>query len=371
MSTNHLRIGVVCGEHSGDRLGASLIKEIKKNHNVSLYGVGGPEIEKIGLNSSFNFNDLQIMGLVEPIIKYRSLSKKRKDLIALFKKNNIDIFIGIDSPDFNISIHKAMKKHQVCKTIQLVSPSVWAWRQNRINSIKKYIDVTVCLFEFEHNFYKKVNHESIHLGHPFNSLEKAPIDEVISKYELSSEKKYISILPGSRVSEIDNMLPIFLNFINRHSQNNNNFIYLIPTSDERLYKKINEMIPQQENILIKEGAMRDFLSISDFSLATSGTATLESAILGCPPIICYKTNLINYVIISRMLKTKHIGLPNILLDTDYFTELVQMDCSTDNIFKAIKKIPDMKLNNTVIEEKLKTILTGDGFESVANKISQL
>ena len=371
MSTDHLRIGVVCGEHSGDRLGASLIKEIKKNHNVSLCGVGGPEIEAIGLNSNFNFNDLQIMGLVEPIFKYRSLSKKRDKLIKLFKKNSIDIFIGIDSPDFNISIHKAMKKQQVCKTIQLVSPSVWAWRQKRINAIKKYIDLTVCLFKFEHNFYEEVGHKSLHLGHPFNVLEKTPYDQVILKYGLSNEKKYISILPGSRVSEIENMLPIFLNFINEHSKIKNDFIYLIPTSDKRLYKKINEMAPQQQNILIKEDAMQDFLSISDFSLATSGTATLESAILGCPPIICYKTNPINYLIISRMLKIRNIGLPNILLDTDYFTELIQKDCNITNILEASEKIQDMRLNNAVIEEKLKNILTGDGFESVANKISQL
>ena len=131
------------------------------------------------------------------------------------------------------------------------------------------------------------------------------------------------------------------------------------------------MAPQQQNILIKEDAMQDFLSISDFSLATSGTATLESAILGCPPIICYKTNPINYLIISRMLKIRNIGLPNILLDTDYFTELIQKDCNITNILEASEKIQDMRLNNAVIEEKLKNILTGDGFESVANKISQL
>jgi lipid-A-disaccharide synthase len=117
--------------------------------------------------------------------------------------------------------------------------------------------------------------------------------------------------------------------------------------------------------------MQDFLSISDFSLATSGTATLESAILGCPPIICYKTNPINYLIISRMLKIRNIGLPNILLDTDYFTELIQKDCNVTNNLEASEKIPDMRLNNAVIEDNLKNILTGDGFESVANKISQL
>ena len=371
MSTNHLRIGVVCGEHSGDRLGANLINEIKKNHNVTLYGVGGPEIEKLGLDSDFNFNDLQIMGLIEPIIKYKSLSRKRKSLIRLFKEKKIDIFIGIDSPDFNISIHKELKKIKTCKNIQLVSPSVWAWRQNRIKLIKKYIDLTVCLFKFEHDFYQKEQHKSLHLGHPFNSLEKIPFDEVAQKYELSNSKKYISILPGSRESEIENMLPIFLDFIEKHSKDNEGFVYLIPASDKRLYEKIIRMTPKQDNILIKENSMKEFLSVSDFSIATSGTATLESAVLGCPPIICYKTNPINYFIISRMLKIRNVGLPNILLGSNYFTELIQKDCHEVNILNATTTIQNMMLDNTSISDKLRSVLTGDGFESVANKILEL
>ena len=117
--------------------------------------------------------------------------------------------------------------------------------------------------------------------------------------------------------------------------------------------------------------MREFLSVSDFSIVTSGTATLESAVLGCPPIICYKTNPINYFIISRMLKIRNVGLPNILLGSNYFTELIQKDCHEVNILNATTTIQNMMLDNISISDKLRSILTGDGFESVANKILEL
>ena len=163
-----LNIGIVCGEHSGDRLGADLITEIKQTFQVNLYGVGGPKLEALGIKSEFNFSELNIMGLIDPLINYRKLTKLRKNLINLFIDKNIDFFIGIDSPDFNMGLHKALKKNHTNKNIQVVSPSVWAWRQNRIKSIQDNIDLTLCLFNFEDNYYKKVGHKSLHVGHPFS-----------------------------------------------------------------------------------------------------------------------------------------------------------------------------------------------------------
>ena len=132
-----LKIGIVAGEHSGDILGSQLIEELSKSREIKLFGVGGPKIESHGLESMFDFKHLQIMGLIEPLLNYRQLTSNRKKLIKTFTENKIDIFIGIDSPDFNIGIHKALKKQDICKNIQLVSPSVWGWRQGRIKNIKK------------------------------------------------------------------------------------------------------------------------------------------------------------------------------------------------------------------------------------------
>ena len=367
-----LNIGIVCGEHSGDALGSGIIQEIKKYSNVNLFGVGGPKLEELGVKSKFDFSELQIMGLIDPLLNLRKLRKLRNDLIKFFIDNEIDLFIGIDSPDFNMGIHKALKKKYNNKNIQVVSPSVWVWRQNRIKSIQAYIDLTVCLFDFEDIHYKKVKHNSIHLGHPFSNLKKIEKQEVLNKYNLDHNKKFISILPGSRESEIKYMLPMYLDFIINHSYNNHEYVYLIPAIDSKLIESINNLIPSSGlPILIKENAIQDFLSISEFSITTSGTATLESAVLGCPPIICYKTNFFNFSIISRMMKIKNIGLPNILLKKDYYPELVQGNCTLSNIKQAVKDIPKLVEESPENTELLKSILSGEGFSNTAEKIISL
>ena len=132
-----IKVGIVAGEYSGDRLGAKIISALKKTHNVELYGVGGPKIIKEGLTSIFNFEKLHLMGLIEPLINYIELKKLRKELINVFIQNKIDYFIGIDSPDFNIGIQKALKNIGKPRNIQVVSPSVWGWREGRIKQIKK------------------------------------------------------------------------------------------------------------------------------------------------------------------------------------------------------------------------------------------
>jgi len=367
-----LKIGVVCGEHSGDSLGACIVEELKKNNDVSLIGVGGPKLESLGLKSIFNFSELNVMGLVEPILHYRRLVKYRKTLIKLFIEKNIDIFIGIDSPDFNIAIHKSLKANTICKNVQLVSPSVWAWRQGRVNSIKKYIDLTLCLFNFEDNFFKKNNHNSLHVGHPFANLNPTDKEIIFKKYNLNSIKKYISILPGSRNSEIASMSKTYIDFIKEHCSINKNFFYLVPAVDKKSLITLQKLFYKEDlPVLIKENAIRDFLSISEFSIATSGTATLESAILGCPPIICYKTNALNYAIISRMLKVDKVGLPNLLLNEDIYIELIQNKFNVKNILKAIEAYKDKKMDNNKNIENLKNLLKGEGYSKAAKEIVSL
>ena len=371
ITDNPLKIGIVCGELSGDALGANLISELKKHKHIQLFGVGGPKLESLGLNSQFNYEELQIMGIVDPILNYRNLSKRREKLTQSFINNKVDLFIGIDSPDFNIKIHKSLKEKNICKNIQLVSPSVWAWRQNRTKSIKKFIDLTLCLFHFEHEFYKKINHKSIHLGHPFNTLEKSIKKDIFDKYYLDRNKKYISILPGSRESELKNMLPTYIKFIENHSILNHETVYLIPASSNKLYNKINEMTKNLDNVVVKPFAVNEFLSISEFSLVTSGTASLESAVVGCPPIICYKTNPINYFIISRMLKVQNIGLPNLLLEDNVFPELIQNECNQKNLLQAVKEIHQVSPKMNQIQNELKEKLSGEGFASACKLILEL
>lgn len=367
-----LNIGIVCGEHSGDRLGAGLIEELKKHYDVNLYGVGGPKLENLGLKSSFHYSEINIMGLLDPLLSIFKLTRLRKNLINLFIKNNINLFIGIDSPDFNMGIHKALKKKCLNKNIQVVSPSVWGWRQGRVKSIQAYIDLTLCLFNFEHNYYKKVGHNSFHLGHPFFNLNKENKEKIFKKYNLNSSKKFLSVLPGSRKSEVTNMMPVYADFIKKHYGKFRDYFYLIPVADKELLPIINKHFDGEDlPIMIAEQSMKDFLSISSLSIVTSGTATLEASILESPPIICYKTNTFNYSIISRMLKIDNVGLPNLLLGKRHYIELIQNECNVENLIDAVKATEDLIPYSSEYASMIRELLKGNGYSEAIKAIEAL
>ena len=262
-----------------------------------------------------------------------------------------------------------LKRKEISKNIQVVSPSVWGWRESRIKNIKRYIDLTMCLFNFEHDYYRNKNLSSIHIGHPFSELFKQDSQLVYKKYNLDPLKKYISILPGSRVSEIENLLPTYIEFINLHANKNEDYEYLIPASDQKIFETIDNLVPKSLPVKISIDSAKDFLSISDCSVVTSGTATLEAAILGASPIICYRTNPINYFIISRMLKIDDVGLPNLLLGSRKFPELIQKKCTPQEILKAIESNDFHHLNS--LSEQLRTLLIGSEETEHTNAILKL
>ena len=242
-------------------------------------------------------------------------------------------------------------------------------REGRIKNIKRYIDLTMCLFNFEHDYYRNKNLPSIHIGHPFSKLFKQDSQLVYKKYHLDPSKRYISILPGSRVSEIENLLPTYIEFINIHANKNEDYVYLIPASDQKIFETIDNLVPKSLPVKISIDSAKDFLSISDCSVVTSGTATLEAAILGASPIICYRTNPINYFIISRMLKIDDVGLPNLLLGSRKFPELIQKKCTPQEILKAIESTDFHYLNS--LSEQLRTLLIGSEETEHTNAILKL
>ena len=366
----NIKIGIVIGEHSGDKLGSEIIQSLSKEFKLNIVGVGGPLTEAVGLNSIFNFKELNVMGLIEPFLKIKKLLSYRKKLIQLFADEKIDYFIGVDSPDFNMPIHKALKKNGLTKTIQLVSPSVWGWRQGRMKNINKYIDLTLCLFKFEHEFYQSNDTNSFLVGHPLSKIIEPIKEDVKNNYMLEDDMEYMAVLPGSRNSEINNMMPTYTEFMKEASEKYKNLHFLIPAADNYLKKKIESFIPEGLPVTIKVGAAKDFLSVSNFSLVTSGTATLEAAILRSAPIICYKTNSFNYFIISRMLNTKLVGLPNLLLSKEAFPELIQSKCNKKSISNALNFLKESnELENLFVE--LKSHLYGHGFDAAAKTIIDL
>ena len=373
MSKKKIKVGIIAAEHSGDRLGSNLVKSLKNIFEVDLYGLGGPEVNAntIATPPEIDYQDLHVMGLIDPLIKLPKILSIRKKLLNLFILNDIDIFIGVDLPDFNMFFHKKLKQKNI-KTIQVVSPSVWGWRENRIKAIQAYVDLTMCLFKFECNFYDKKNMDSFFLGHPFSQLKPKNNKELISKYSLDSSKDFISILPGSRASEISQLMPVYVSAAKKLANSNSNRYFLIPAANQKLaemihsIKGINE-IPYRLSI----DSAQDFLSLSSISIVTSGTASLEAAVLGSVPIICYKTNKINYAILSRLVRTPFVGLPNLLVQEHVFPELIQHNLTPDSIVDSFSKISFKPEYYQSYLSEIKNSMRGEGFEVAAKAINNL
>ena len=373
MAKERLKVGIIAAEHSSDRLGAKIIESLQDIFEIDLYGLGGPEVNAnpIVTPNGIDYHDLHVMGLIDPLIKLPKILLNRRKLLKLFISNNIDIFIGVDSPDFNIFFHKKLKSNNV-KTIQIVSPSVWGWRENRIRSIEANIDLTMCLFKFECDFYEQKNMQSFFLGHPFSQLEPKEREKTISSFGLDASKDFVSILPGSRGSEISQLMPVYIEAAKKLLILNPNTFFLIPAANKELAQMIESIESINEipfNLSID--CAQDFLALSPISIVTSGTASLEAAVLGSAPIICYKTNKLNYAILSRLLKTPFIGLPNILLQEHIFPELVQNNLTPNTIVESFKKILiDSGQYNSYLS-KINHSMHGEGFEVAANAIKKI
>ena len=375
MSSKKLKIGIIAAEHSGDRLGANLIKALKNldEVEVEVFGLGGPEVSSLGISTpnGMKYQDLQVMGLVDPLLKLPKLLSIRKKLTALFLNQKIDIFIGVDSPDFNMYFHKKLNGLGI-KTIQVVSPSVWGWRENRIKAISSYIDLTMCLFQFEHDYYLNKEMNSFFLGHPFSQLKSSVSRDVLEKYKLNGSQEFICILPGSRKSEILHMMPIFIQAAERIFTSNPNTFFLIPAASDELKVLIQNTLDQTSiNYQLTSSTAKDYLSISKIAIVTSGTASLEAAVLGSLPIICYKTNPFNYAVLSRMIKTPFIGLPNLLLQKPLFPELVQHELTPEAIVHHYQNLSLDPLQYQSQLEQMNATMHGEGFEEAARLLLSL
>jgi lipid-A-disaccharide synthase len=373
VSKEKIKIGIIAAEHSGDRLGAKLIESLKAVYEVELFGLAGPEVSahSIFTPSTMNYQDLHVMGLIDPLLNLPKLLSLRKRLLNLFVAKDIDIFVGVDSPDFNMFFHKRLGQKQI-KTVQVVSPSVWGWRENRIKDIESHVDLTMCLFKFECNFYASKNMNSFFLGHPFSKLQMGDKNAILSKHGLEDSKDFVSILPGSRRSEISQLMPIYIQSAKKLLEVNPNIFFLIPAANSELADAIaaHQDINQIPHSLATEAA-QDFLSISTISIVTSGTASLEAAVLGSVPIICYKTNAFNYAILSRMVKTPFIGLPNLLLQEHVFPELIQQDLSVDAIVSSYSEISSKPQQYQSHLAAMNDSMNGEGFTAAAQAIKHL
>lgn len=315
-----LRVGICACEVSGDALGAVLMKKWRALcPHVCFIGVGGMQMEAQGLVSVAPFDSLGAMGLVEVMRHLPTLSKIKRQMIRIFDQESIDIFIGIDAPDFNLRLARKMKSRG-CFCVQYVSPSVWAWRAGRIYGIKAATDLVLCLFEFETHIYQAHEHPSVCVGHPLLQL---PIPKQMRTNTLA-------LLPGSRLTEIHANLPTLLGAV-RHYLSHAYLVgetppdFVLPLAKPNLAQPILELFKVyglKDHIALVDDA-KTALSCARCALVVSGTATLLALACDCPMAVVYRTHPATYQIAKRLVKTPYIALPNILANAPLVGEYVQ------------------------------------------------
>ncbi len=382
MQNRKLKIGIVVGEVSGDTLGAKLIRSFREQGiDVEFEGIGGPQMIAEGFKSYYPMDILSVMGIVEVLKDLKKLFAVRDGLVEKWTNDPVDIFIGIDAPDFNLRLSKSIKeKNLAIKTVQYVSPSVWAWRQGRVHGIRATIDLVLCLFPFEKAFYHQFNVNAAFVGHPLASqlpLEN-PIRPAKEALGLDPDQKFIALLPGSRGGEVERLAPLVLDAAQLIQAKHPEYQFLIPAINDarkQQIEKILEQYPESLRAQIKLLENQDneskigrmVMNASDIVALASGTATLEAMLLHRPMVTFYKLNWLTYIIAKLLVKIPYYSLPNIIAGKKVISELIQSDATPENLASDIEKLMNIETGQIQVMQLLtmhKKLLAGNSEDPV-------
>lgn len=382
MLNRKLKIGIVVGEVSGDTLGAKLIRRFREQGiDAEFEGIGGPQMIAEGFKSYYPMDILSVMGIVEVLKDIKKLFAVRDGLVETWTKDPVDIFIGIDAPDFNLRLSKTIKQKQLpIKTVQYVSPSVWAWRQGRVHGIKASIDLVLCLFPFEKAFFKQWDVPAAFVGHPLASqlpLEN-PILDAQTELGLDPHQKYIALLPGSRRGEIERLGPLVVDAANILHQKHPDYTFLIPAINDARKQQIESLLatyPESlraqirlmENTSAESKIGRQVMNASNIIALASGTATLEAMLLHRPMVTFYKLHWLTYQIAKLLVKIPYFSLPNIIAGKKVIQELIQSDATPENLAAEIEKLMDIEAAQIQVMQHItmhKQLLSGNSEDPV-------
>ena len=369
------KIFILTGEPSGDKLASKVIQEFKKdNSEIEYLSVGGENLKALGIKSIYDLKDITYIGFTNVIKNIFKINKKINETVKAIEDFKPDILFTVDSPDFTLRVAERVKKiNSSIKTIHYVAPQVWVWREGRVKKIKKFIDHILLLFNFEKPYFDKENMSNEFVGHPLLdefSESKIDINQIFEK-----NKALISVFPGSRRSEIDNLMPVILDFIKLMNSNYQDFIYIFHSTKEH-YDLIQSYIKSQNiincEIISDEKIKSHTLKKSVFAVAKSGTVSLEICKSKVPSIILYKMNFLNYLIVRSLVKVKFANIINIAAGKEVIPELLQTKCNPKDLFKAVSsfienpnKIKEQIENTQLILNSFKTEISSSKLASKA------
>ncbi len=371
-----VRIGIVAGEASGDLLGSHLIQALKKKHaDLEFFGIAGPKMMGEGAKTLFPIERLSVRGYLEVIKHLFGLLKLRRQLLDYFLSNPPDIFIGIDAPDFNFWLERKLKKKGI-KTIHYVSPSIWAWRKNRIKKIKKSVNQILALFPFEPPLYQQEGIPVSYVGHPLADMLPLVPDMAGARdvLKLDASALVVAMLPGSRQSEVLQHADLFVQTAKQIYAQQPNAVFLVPLitrETRRIFESAIFNEQEKPPIQLLFGHAHDAMEAANVVIVASGTATLEAALLKKPMVITYRMSKLSWQLLKRMRLQPYVGLPNILANKFVVPELLQNDATPEKLADATLAMVNDKAKLAEIEKEFTAIhhsLQQNTAEKAANAV---
>ena len=334
-------IGIVAGEKSGDILGAGLILALRKKYpDAEFAGIGGPDMIALGFNSLAEMDRLSVMGFVEPLGRLPELFALKKRLRIFFTERRPLVFIGIDNPDFNLRLEEELKNDNI-KTVHYVSPSLWAYREKRIHTVKRAVDLMLTLFPFETAIYTQHEVEVKCVGHPLADTIGFEDKKISSReqFGLNPGDDVVALMPGSRGGEIKRLAPVFLAAAVASLAACPQLKFIIPTSSAANKAQINALLREESMFSGEQFILVDdshaAISAADLVVLSSGTATLEVLLLRRPMIVGYKLAAITFAIASRIVKIPYVALPNLLAGRQLVPEFIQHELTLEKVRDGI------------------------------------
>jgi lipid-A-disaccharide synthase len=373
-----IHIAIVVGEASGDILGAALMQELRKLFPAATFsGIGGPRMLAQGFHSYFPQDRLAVMGLIEPLKRIFELLRIRKFLREHFIKNPPSVFIGIDSPDFNLSLEESLKEKGT-KTVHYVSPSVWAWRQKRVLKVKRAVDLILTLLPFEAKFYQDHQVPVEFVGHHLADEIPLQTDKITARKSLGLPEsgRLVALLPGSRSSEVERMADLFMRAGVFCLEQDPQLHFIIPAANTDRYRQLHIALSDYVDFpfTLFNGHSHEVMVAADVVLLASGTVTLEAMLLKKPMVVAYRMAPITYKILSLLIKTPFVSLPNLLAQKLLVPELLQDKATPQALSNAVMNYFENPDETSRLLEQFKSmhgILRRNASECAAKAIASL
>jgi lipid-A-disaccharide synthase len=336
-----IKIAMVAGEASSDQLAAHLIGALKKHRpQARFYGIGGPKMQREGFDALWPSEKLSVRGYAEVLRHYREITGIRRRLLTQLLRDKPDIFIGVDGSDFNLWLEKRLKRAGI-PTIQFVSPSIWAWRRKRISKIVAAVNHVLALYPFEPKLYEGTPVKCSYVGHPLADVIPLEIDQhaVREKLNLAHDRPIVALLPGSRQSELHYIAETFIEAGKLLLERYPKLIFLVPLVSRETRHQFEvalwKLKAEELQFKLMFGHAAEAVAASDAVLVASGTATLETALVGRPMVIAYKMSPWSWRLMRGMRYLPWVGLPNILAERYVVPEFLQDDATPENLAQAV------------------------------------